>query len=196
MAKSPLSPKIAQGLRSLNSPDKKRIQLRDQLWPGSSQWIWDFSDKEKVKGFATVPRLLPWVMHLIKHLSTGGDPSSAYLELWCRDFGQSIIEITDEQECAYAAGYASTRAVRTWREHMLKLVEMGFIRVQPSGNREYGQVLLLHPLAVCRRLHEEGKTPEGWWPAFVARATAISAEVPPVLDFPKKDAKQADEEED
>lgn len=183
-------------MRKQNGQDKKRTTLRDQLWPGSSHWIWDLRDKDKVKGFATVPRLLPWVMHLIKHLTTGGDPSSAYLELWCRDFGQSIIEISDEQECAYAAGYASTRAVRTWREHMLKLVEMGFIRVQASGNREYGQVLLLHPLAVCRRLHEAGKTPEGWWAAFLARATAISAEIPPVLDFSTKETKKLEDEDD
>ena len=90
-----------------------------------------------------------------------------------------LIEISDEQESrAFASGYASTRAVRTWREHMQKLVEMGFILAQPTGNREYGHVLLLNPLAVCHRLKIEGKLPEGWWAAFAARAAEIDAVIP------------------
>lgn len=176
-------------MRRENAQDRKRKELRDQLWPGASAFIWDVSDKEKVKGFATVPRLLPLVLHLVGHLASGvkgGDPSMAYLELWCRDFGQGIISISDEQDCAFASGYAGKRAVRTWREHMMKLVDLGFILAQAHGNREYGQVLLLNPLAVCHRIHLEGKTPDGWWAAFVSRATQISAVIPAPLELPPR----------
>jgi len=172
-------------IRNLNAADRRRSALRDQLWPGSSGKIWDMKDREAVKGFASVPRLLPWVLHLIKHLAkeiAGGDPSMSYLELWCRDFGQGIITISDEHECAFASGYSGKRAVRTWREHMFKLLEIGFILAEAVGNREYGYVLLLNPLAVCHRLHLEKKAPDGWWAAFVSRATAIGATIPPPLN--------------
>lgn len=198
--KPSLADKIKDGMRRRNALDRKREKLREQLWPGSSEWIWDWSDKEKVKGFASVPRVLPYVLHLIKHLARdgkGGDPSPVYLELWCRDRGQGIIEIVDEEKNAFAAGYASNRAGRTWREHMFKLVEMGFILAQPSGNREYGQVLLLNPLAVCRRIHDEGRTPEGWWAEFVAYASEIDAKIPAVLDLtPKPKAKPEPEDDE
>src|ERR1700680_13831 len=68
--------------RRANTADRRRRDLRDHLWPGSAKWIWDMNNSETV-GFATVPRLLPWVLHLIKILvdgDKGGDPSPAYLE--------------------------------------------------------------------------------------------------------------------
>ncbi len=172
--------------RRPNKADRKRRELRDQLWPGSAGWIWDINDTEGVVGFATMSRLTPWVLHLIKILSNGdktGDPGSALLELWCRDFGQGIISIKDEAECAYASGYSSNRALRTWRGHMLRLVELGFIKVKADGIHEYGQVLLLNPLAVCARLKKEGKAPDEWWTSFSRRATEISATIPPPIDF-------------
>jgi hypothetical protein len=172
--------------RKENEADRRRAALRDRLWPGSGRWIWDFTDREKVVGFATIPRLMPLILHLIKHLSGDGgtgDPSPVYLELWCRDFGQGLISISDEMECAYASGYSSSRALRTWRGHMLRLAELGFILHRQEGLREFGQVLLLNPLAVCVRLHEEGRVPDAWWTAFVGRAAEIPAPLPPALDL-------------
>ena len=151
--------------RKQSVQDRNRRLLRSKLWPGLRSWIWDLRDDE-VKGFATLPRLLPLVCHLLKVLSSGnaanatGDPSPVYYDLWCRDFGQAIVTVRDEQECAYASGYNSTRAVRTWRAHMLQLVELGFILAKQDGLREYAHVLLLDPLAVCARLHEEKKVPK------------------------------------
>jgi hypothetical protein len=132
---------------------------------------------------------MPWILHLIKILCNGeknGDPSPAYLELWCRDFGQGIISIADEQECAYASGYSSSRALRTWRGHMLRLVELGFILAKAEGIREYGQVLLLNPLAVCVRLRRENKVPDAWWTSFARRATDIGAPIPQPLDLTQR----------
>lgn len=175
-----------QQRRGVNSADRKRTSLRNRLWPGSAGWIWDLNDREGVIGFATIPRLMPLILHLIKHLSSEGgtgDPSPVYLELWCRDFGQGIVSVGDEMECAYASGYSSSRALRTWRGHMLRLAELGFIMHRQEGLREYGQVLLLNPLAVCARINEEGRTPDGWWAAFVHRASEIGAPIPEPLDL-------------
>jgi hypothetical protein len=173
--------------RRQNDADRKREALRDNLWPGADGWVWDPSDAETV-GFATIPRLIPLILHLLKELSGGrsGDPSSVYLELWCRDFGQGIITITDEQECAFSAGYAGNRAVRTWKERMYALVELGFVLAKQDGNREFGQVLLLNPIAVAAQLHAAKKVSEEWWTAFVRRASDIGAKIPKNPALPGK----------
>lgn len=178
--------------RRQNDADRRRETLRDNLWPGADEWIWDPNDAETV-GFATVPRLLPLILHLLKELSGGrsGDPSSVYLELWCRDFGQGIISVSDEQECAFAAGYDGNRAVRTWKERMYALVELGFILAKQEGNREYGQVLLLNPIAVAARLHAESKVSDEWWTAFVRRANDIGAKIPNYPILPGKTPRPA-----
>jgi len=164
-------------MRTKNSADRKREEQRDELWPGSADWIWDPSDKENV-GFATMSRLLPWIMVLIRHLAgKGKDPTGIYWELWCRDMGQGIIQINDEQECAYASGYASSRALRTWREHVQLLVDLHFLKVERNGNREVGYVLLLNPLKIARWYHERNKAPDGWWTSFANRARDIKADI-------------------
>ncbi len=170
--------------RKLNTADSTRLGRRAQFWPGSDAWVWDMSNKD-TKGFATLPRLMPWIMSLIDHLGgKSGAASKVYLELWCRDFGQSIITITDENECAYAAGYSSNRGLRTWRERMLQLIELKFILALADGNREYGQVLLLNPLAVCAYWKNQNRVPEEWWTSFVRRAGEIKAEIPTAFTFP------------
>jgi|LNFM01.1.fsa_nt_gb hypothetical protein len=169
-------------MRQKNQADTKREQQRNDLWPGSGGWIWDPSDTANVVGFATMTRLMPWILSLIRHLSgKGKDPTGVYLELWCRDRGQGIISINDEQEHAYAAGYMSTRAVRTWREHVQLLVDLHFLKVERSGNREVGFVLLLNPLAVAHWYHLQGRTPDGWWVSFTQYAREIKSPMPPPL---------------
>lgn len=171
--------------RGTNDADRRRETLRDNIWPGSDEWIWDINDPATI-GFATVPRLLPLVCHLLKHLAENkaGDPSSVYTELWCRDYGQGIITISDEQDCAFASGYTGNRAVRTWRERMFALVELKFILAERDGNREYGQVLLLNPIEVCAQLRAEGRVPSEWWTAFVRRAGDIGAKIPKKSNLP------------
>jgi hypothetical protein len=173
-------------------PNNKRKDLREQLWPGSDEWVWR---EDKEVGYVKLPRLMPLVLTLMRHLSAGaktGDPSSVFLDLWCRSMGQGIVTITDEEDCAYSSGYASTRAVRTWRGHLFQLVNLGFILAKADGNREYGQILLLNPLAVCARLHAERKDPDGWWAAFIRRAGDVGAKVPAPLSLDGEEAKEKD----
>ena len=164
--------------RKLSNADRRRIATREETWPGSDEMVWN-PGSDDVKGFATVSRLMPWITGLIRHLAgKGKDPSDVYWELWCRDFGQSIVEIKDEEEHAFAAGYTSSRALRTWREHIQLLAELGFILIAPVGNREIGYVLLIDPLAVARSFHERKQTPAGWWNSFSRRAKEIGAVIP------------------
>jgi hypothetical protein len=177
-------------MRNKTPADRRREDQRNDLWPGSSDWIWDIHDEENSVGFATISRLMPWITVLIRHLAgKGKDPSGIYWELWCRDMGQGIIQINDEQECAFASGYASQRALRTWREHVQLLVDLHFLKVERNGNREVGYVLLMNPITVSRWYHEQNKTPEGWWISFSTRAREIKADISRSLD-PRTTAKK------
>jgi len=161
----------------LNVQDQRREALREQLWPNSSSAIWS---RHENYGFTTIPRLLPLVMSLITRLSKKGDPSMVYLGLWTRAFDQGIISNPDEVVMAYEAGYSGTRAVRSWRERIFALRELGFIKIRSQGNREIGHVLILNPLAVCAKLFKAkpNEVSEEWWTAFVARANEIGAALP------------------
>ena len=158
--------------RAKNAAARKREKLREQIWPGSEKDLWSRKTND---GWTTVPRLLPLVMHLIKALCKKGNPSLVYLELWTRAFDEGIVTINNEDASAYASGYTGSRAVRTWREHVFKLVDLGFIRVAPQGNREIAHVLLLNPLSVCADLHHKKKISQAWWAAFVHQAQEIGA---------------------
>lgn len=155
--------------------ERRRLALRDDLWPGFQDLVWS---RHTVKGFTTIPRLLPLVMHLIKQLAPTGDPSKAYIELWCRAFDEGFVTINNEADSAYAAGYDSSRAERTWSAHMWQLEKLGFIKIKKLGNREIAYVLLINPLQVCSDLHNNNRVPAEWWIAFLARASEIGAVIP------------------
>jgi len=174
--KTTLASVLSKRASGRNAAGKKREKLREQLWPGSGADLWS---RKLEKGFTTIPRLLPLVMHLIKGLAKKGNPSLAYLELWARAFDEHIITIIDEEAPAYACGYTGTRAVRTWREHIFALRDLGFIKVAAQGNREIAHILLLNPVLVCNNLHQKKKTSEEWWNAFVHRANEIGAQIGP-----------------
>ncbi len=154
-------------------------EQREQLWPDSCDEIWC---RKQNDGFSTVPRVLSLVAALLKQLTKGndGDPTSVYMELWCRATDQGIVQITDESECAFAAGYTGTRSLRTWNERMAVLVEFGVIKVAQSGNRKCAYVLLVNPLLAAARLrnNRKYKVPQEWWTAFTARAQQIGAVIP------------------
>lgn len=109
-----------------------------------------------------------------------GDPSLVYLDLWSRCFDEGVVVIRDEAECAFAAGYTGTRATRSWNERVHVLQELGFIETKRAHNREFAQILILNPIQVAARLHEEGEVDEAWWNAFLSRAEEIGAVIPMV----------------
>src|SRR6266849_362819 len=99
--------------------DAKRLELRDRLWPDAEQLV----VKADEKGWSKAPRVLPLILNLTRNKKITGklDCSTVYHELWSRDFGQGIVEIFDEAEHAFGAGYVGERAVRSWRERVRKL---------------------------------------------------------------------------
>lgn len=154
---------------------ERRRSLRDSLWRDAEKVIWS---RKTDDGYCSVPRTLPLIMTLINQLSPKGkgDASRVYQELWCHDFDLGFIEITDENAHAYASGYLTpTRAVRTWRERMGVLEDLGFIRTKPDGNRKYGYVLLLHPHDVVESLKKKRTISEAWYGAYVKRVEGTGA---------------------
>ena len=118
-------------------------------------------------------------MTLIAMLAPKGKQDGAarvYFELWCRDFGEGYVEIGDAADNAFAAGYTTPgRGLRSWRECMDVLKNLGFIRVVPKGSRPYGCVLLIAPDIVVSRLKAKGKLDPAWLMAYEARMIEIGA---------------------
>ena len=150
---------------SKTKADQRREELREQLWPGQIDLIWKGPAEV---GYCCAPRVLPLLLHLTgsKNIVGPKSCSTVYVELMSRSYNQGIIEIQDEDEHAYCAGYTSSRARRTWQERVRILEEIGFIRVAPKGNRVFGYVLLMHPFKVVLSLREQGKITDEWWTLF------------------------------
>src|SRR5580704_12240137 len=148
----------------------RRQELRDILWPGEGVKLWHRSTED---GYSTIPRTLPLVMTLIDQLKDKGrDISRVYFDLWCRQVDDSFVDVSDEESFAYSSGFTTTgRNVRSWRERIEVLRELGFISVRPNGSRKYGYILLHHPHRVVCKLRAQRKVNEAWWGAFTKRAS-------------------------
>lgn len=157
----------------------RRQELRDNLWPGEAGGLWHRTTED---GYSTIPRTLPLVMTLIDELKgKGRDISRVYFDLWCRQIDDSFVEVSDEESFAYSSGYSTPgRNVRSWRERIEMLRELGFISVQPNGSRKYGYILLHHPHRVVCELRAREKVSDAWWGAFSKRASEIGANLPSV----------------
>ncbi len=165
-----------------NTAGKRGIALAARRREECEKIFGDVADKvwnrKESKGFTTVPRVLPLMLTLIQFTSRKkGNPGRVYLDFWCRAYDEGYVEITDEGDLAYSAGYTGTRAVRSWQENTKQLEEMGFIRIAPRGVRKIGYVLILDPFRVATELKEKGEVPNEWWNAFTSRASKIGAAI-------------------
>lgn len=156
---------------AITRADSKRLYLRGELWPDAEPLL----AKPDEKGWWRAPRTLPLILSLTRDKRITGklDCSSVYLELHSRDFGQGLVEILDEDEHAFCAGYFGNRALRSWRERMAMLENAGFIKIAPKGNRRIGYVLLISPHAVAEELRRQGKVGDAWWRAYKQRLQAV-----------------------
>jgi hypothetical protein len=164
-------------VRPRNRSDARREQLREQLWPGVGPQLWN---RKRESGFCTLPRTLPLILSLIRELSEKGkDASSVYLDLWFRAFDDSLVEVVDEEAFAFGAGYSSPgRNIRTWRERIDALADLGFVQIMPNGSKPYGNVLLMHPHIVVKQLKSQDRIPSAWWGAYTKRATDVGCSLP------------------
>jgi hypothetical protein len=152
----------------------KREDLRDQLFPGSANEIYNRNVHD---GYSTVPRTIGLILTLLEELADKGmNVSRVYSELWFRTPDCKLIEIDDEYDIAYASGLS----VRRWKERIDLLEQLGFIRVAPNGARKYGYVFLPNPNEVVIRMRRNGQISDEMWGAFTKRCSKIGYKV--VLD--------------
>ena len=158
-----------------NRKSEERTNLRDRFWPGAQAWTGEDS-----KGWFRTPRTLPLLLILLKSKALSGrqDPSSAYLALWARHLDSGIVEITNERELAYEAGYTGNRALRTWRERMRLLESLGFIKAQKIGNEPYRYVLMIDPVVAVEALAKKGRVDAAWRATYDARRIATKEAAP------------------
>jgi len=154
---------------------KKTIALRSKIWPDLSQdELWD---RHKFDGFTTIPRTLPLVMSIIDDLTKNKPASRTYFAMWCKAFDEMYVSLQNAEDLAYQAGFTGQRAVRTWRERMQSLADLGFIKVASGPRGNLSHAVIINPHYVIRRHRNEG-TPgltEAAFNALVERAIEISA---------------------
>lgn len=111
-------------------------------------------------------------------LTKNVDASRVYMDLWSRQYEDGFLEVHDEQEFAASCGYhRGARGVRSWRDAMQALEDLGFIRAKPKGQRKFGYVLLPHPFDVYSVLIEtqREKIPAWWQDLFERRLIEVGA---------------------
>jgi hypothetical protein len=158
-------------------PAKKRKQLRDEVFPDSSERIWPDEDGG---GWAKIPRTLPLIFNQLigKDLRGDHDLLSTYLVLLTENREEGFIVVENEREFATLSGFAGKRGERSWRERMDKLRELGFIEAKARPGNPYGYVLIVHPVLALRQLQVDGKLDDTAWRYFLEKHTKVGATAP------------------
>jgi hypothetical protein len=149
---------VKQASKYSDERTEKEIKKRKHFWPEvEDDDLWLRTQKDKIKGFTTIPRGLPYIYQAMDYLSNHKPLSATYFALWCRVFDTGLVTIENQKDLAYESGFNGQRAETTWGLRMKKLSELGFIKIhyKPSGDMDY--VLLMNPYKVVKKLHEEGK---------------------------------------
>jgi len=148
---------------------QRRQEHKANYWPDIDEWA-----GPDEKGWFAAPRTLPLLLALMnsKRISGGANPSSVYLELLSRTYGDGVVEMTRDEEHAFNSGYTGNRAARSWQERMEILEKNGFIRsVKINGHHKY--VLIVHPTDLVHKLRHEGRVDSDLWHAYQARQVEV-----------------------
>lgn len=152
---------------------KRQLKPRARLWPEvRSEELWHMDNS----GWAPLPRLMPLMMSIMDDLAGKGTPvSRVYLELWSRLREEAFLSLGNAQEMSFHAGFEGQRALRTWRERVNKLAELGFIELKDGPFGEQSYALFPNPYHVIKRHFLLGQVQERKWQALIVRAEEIPA---------------------
>ncbi|MFM9976854.1 MAG: hypothetical protein ACKVOP_02250 [Sphingomonadaceae bacterium] len=152
----------------------RQLEARAKIWPDvTNLMLWDRSERD---GFSTVPRAMPLIMNIMDGLSDKGFPvGQTYLELWCRLYDELFLTLNRPEEMAFYAGFTGQRAVRTWKDRVKRLADLGFIDLKsgPLGDMSYA--IFFNPYHVIKRAYLKGDVQEDKYRALVIRANEIGA---------------------
>src|ERR1035437_2938447 len=158
---------------SIKKITERRLQMRKSLWPHLNDS--DFWNRKTHDGFTTIPRTLPSILQIIDALSKNTPASTTYFDLWCRCYDEYIIDLKNEKDMAFGAGFIGQRAVQTWRGRIEILQELKFIETQSGTSGRHSQAVLPNPYNVIK-FHRKKKTPglaNDFYFALVARANEV-----------------------
>jgi hypothetical protein len=149
----------------LTAGAERRMSLKHDYWPKESAW------NGAGIGWFKGPRTLPLILALLadKKLTAGRDVSRVYLELLARHMDGGVVEVGNEADHAYAAGYTGSRSIRTWSERMQLLEKLGFIKSKHIGNQRYKLVLLVDPVVAVANLRRQGSVSSQWLEVYLLR---------------------------
>jgi len=180
---------------------KRQLEARAKIWPDvTNLMLWDRTERD---GFSTIPRAMPLIMNIMDGLSAKGFPvGQTYLELWCRLYDELFLTLNRPEEMAFFAGFTGQRAVRTWRDRVKRLAELGFIDLKSGPLGEMSYAVFFNPYHIIKRAYLKGEVAEDKFRALVIRTNEISAfdlddiDDNGVLIVPDEDNDDDDEEEE
>ncbi|GFE77724.1 hypothetical protein [Novosphingobium sp. TCA1] len=152
----------------------RQLEARKKIWPEiTTEMLWDRRERD---GFVTMPRAMPLIMNIMDGLSDKGFPvSQTYLELWCRLYDELFLTLNRQDEMAFFAGFTGQRALRTWKDRVTRLANLGFIDVKSGPTGPLSYAVFFNPYHVIRKFYLKGKVPEDQYRALEIRANEIGA---------------------
>lgn len=163
----------------------KVTALRNKIFPEVT--IEDLWYRKKYDGFTSVPRTMPIIMNIIDDLTKTKPAGRTYLALWGQAYDEMYVSLQNSDDLAYHSGFTGQRAVRTWKERMQSLSDLGFIHTASGPRGNLSHAVILNPHFIVRKLHEEGKAglTEAAFNTLVERGNEIGAK-DMEIDMPKK----------
>lgn len=152
---------------------KRQIEARSRLWPElEERALWNMDNE----GWVALPRLMPLMMSIMDDLSGKGFPvSRTYLEMWSRLREEQFLALNRPEEMAFHAGFDGQRALRTWKDRVQRLADLGFIGLKSGPLGDLSYAVFYNPYHVVKRAHLAGKVQDRKWQALMIRATEIKA---------------------
>lgn len=128
------------------------------------------------EGWVAVPRLMPLMMSIMDDLSGKGYPvGQTYLEMWCRLREEQFLTLNRPEEMAFHAGFEGQRALRTWKDRVQRLANLGFIGLKSGPLGDLSYAVFYNPYHIIKRAFLNGQVQERKWQALIVRANEISA---------------------
>lgn len=151
---------------------ERQLDARAKLWPElEERMLWGMDNE----GWVALPRLMPIIMSIMDDISGKGFPvSRTYLEMWARLREEQFLTLNRPEEMAFHAGFEGQRALRTWKDRVQRLADMGFIGLQVGPIGDLSFAVFYNPYYVVKRAYLEGKVQERKWQALVIRANEIN----------------------
>jgi hypothetical protein len=153
---------------------QRQLDTRRKLWPDlTDDMLWSMSND----GWVAIPRLMPLMMSIMDDLSGKGFPvGQTYLEMWSRiRIEESFLILNRPEEMAFHAGFEGQRALRTWKDRVRRLEDIGFITIQPGPLGDLSYVAFFNPYHIIKRAYLNKKIQEKKWQALMVRANEVSA---------------------